>query len=203
MPWSAGNCRFSQPETCSGDHWSASFCATRHRNSEWRAKRQDFGRNARSQALVSASLARSAAATVTPYLSTDSRGRSPEPLRHLPHRLTGRNTTRNLFALIAPQRYPSSAAWRRRNSSVESQYSIDTALVPPLERSGDVRYTLTALPALPELSLLLRREPGPCIHAHTSSSGKIRRCCVDRLRSPGIADIRRSLAARRSDASDP
>ena len=129
-----------------------------------------------------------AAATVTPYLSTDSRGRSPEPLCDLPHRLTGRNTTRNLFALIAPQRYPSSAAWRRRNSSVESQDPIDTALVPPLERSGNVRYTLTALPALPELSLLLRREPGPCIHAHTSSSGKIRRCCVDRLRSPSNAD---------------
>src|SRR5262245_9468452 len=44
-----------------------------------------------------------AAATVTPYLSTDSRGRSPEPLCDLPHRLTGRNTTRNLFALIAPR----------------------------------------------------------------------------------------------------
>src|SRR5262245_199796 len=61
-----------------------------------------------------------AAATVAPYLSTDSRGRSPEPLCDLPHRLTGRNTTRNLFAFIAPQRYPSSAAWRWRNSSVES-----------------------------------------------------------------------------------
>src|SRR5262249_121206 len=48
-----------------------------------------------------------AAATVAPYLSTDSRGRSPEPLCDLPHRLTGRNTMRNLFAFIAPQRYPS------------------------------------------------------------------------------------------------
>src|SRR5262245_1933706 len=132
-----------------------------------------------------------AAATVAPYLSTDSRGRSPEPLCDLPHRLTGRNTTRNLFAFIAPQRYPSSAAWRWRNSSVESEDPIDTALVPPLERSGDVRYTLTALPALPQLSLLFRREPGPCIHAHTSSSGKIRRCCVDRLRSPSESVIRR------------
>jgi hypothetical protein len=112
-----------------------------------------------------------AAATVTPYLSTDSRGRSPEPLCDLPHRLTGRNTTRNLFALLAPQRYPGSAAWRRRNSSVESQDPIDTALVPPLERSGDVRYTLTALPALPELSLLLRREPGPCLVLHRKALG--------------------------------
>jgi hypothetical protein len=33
MPWSAGNARFSQPEICSGDHWSASLCATRHRSS--------------------------------------------------------------------------------------------------------------------------------------------------------------------------
>src|SRR5262245_18815209 len=152
-----------------------------------------------------------AAATVAPYLSTDSRGRSPEPLCDLPHRLTGRNTTRNLFAFIAPQRYPSSAAWRWRNSSVESEDPIDTALVPPLERSGDVRYTLTALPALPQLSLLFRREPGPCIHAHTSSSGKIRRCCVDRLRSPSNSVIRRCgldvrFAQRRTlvgDRADP
>jgi hypothetical protein len=45
-------------EICSGDHWSVSFCATRHRSSAWRARRQGFGRNARSQAHVSASLAR-------------------------------------------------------------------------------------------------------------------------------------------------
>jgi hypothetical protein len=50
---------------------------------------------------------------------------------------------------------------------------------------------LTVLPALPELSLLLRREPYPRIpfHSHTSSSGKIRRCCVDRLNPPLLADI--------------
>ena len=83
----------------------------------------------------------------------------------------------------------SSSAWRWSNSSIESQHPIDAALVPPLKRSGDVRHTLTALPALPELSLLLRREPCPCIplHNHTSSSGKIRRCCVDRLKSPPIS----------------
>src|SRR6266705_3023099 len=92
-----------------------------------------------------------------------------------------------LFALLKPQRYRSSPAWRWSNSSIESQDPIDAALVPPLKRSGDVRHTLTALPALPELSLLLRREPCPCIplHTHTSSSGKIRRCCVDRLNPPG------------------
>src|SRR5262249_8613610 len=44
----------------------------------------------------------------------------------------------------------------------------------------------TALPALPQLSLLFRREPCPCmpLHSHTSSSAKIRRCCVDSLNSP-------------------
>src|SRR6185369_1036490 len=79
--------------------------------------------------------------------------------------------------------YQSSPAWRRSNSSIESQDPIDTALVPPLKRSGDVRHTLTALPAFPKFSLLLRREPCPCIpfHAHTSSSRMIRRCCVERL----------------------
>ena len=51
MPWSAGSCRFlSHPEICSGDHCSASFCATRHRSLAWRAGRQNFGRNARCQA---------------------------------------------------------------------------------------------------------------------------------------------------------
>src|SRR5436190_4520545 len=146
-----------------------------------------------------------AAAAVTPYLSAYSRWRSSEALCNLPHRLTGGNATRDLFALVEPQCYQSSPAWRRSNSSIESQDPIDTALVPPLKRSGDVRHTLTALPAFPKFSLLLRREPCPCMpfHAHTSSSRKIRRCCVERLNTPGIADIRRSLAARRSDAIDP
>ena len=48
----------------------------------------------------------------------------------------------------------------------------------------DVRHTLAAPPALPELSPLLWREPSPCLHTHTSSSGKIRRCCVDQLNPP-------------------
>src|SRR5580765_883968 len=146
-----------------------------------------------------------AAAAVTPYLSAYSRWRSSEALCNLPHRLTGGNATRDLFALVEPQCYQSSPAWRRSNSSIESQDPIDTALVPPLKRSGDVRHTLTALPAFPKFSLLLRREPCPCIpfHAHTSSSRMIRRCCVERLNPQGIADIRRSLAARRSDANGP
>src|SRR5262249_33555536 len=75
------------------------------------------------------------------------------------------------------------------NPSIASQDPIDAALVPPLKRSRDVRNTLTALPALPQLSLLFRREPGPCmpLHSHTSSSAKIRRCCVDSLNSPPIS----------------
>src|SRR5215831_13852017 len=58
MSRSVGNCCFSQPEICSGDHCSASFCATRHRNSPWSARRQGLGRSARSQALLSARFAR-------------------------------------------------------------------------------------------------------------------------------------------------
>src|SRR5262249_27122583 len=82
-------------------------------------------------------------------------------------------------------------AWRWSNPSIASQDPIDAALVPPLKRSRDVRHTLTALPALPQLSLLFRREPCPCmpLHSHTSSSAKIRRCCVDSLNSPPKADI--------------
>src|SRR6266705_2046802 len=130
-------------------------------------------------------------AAVTPHISPDSRRRSPEALCDPPYRPTGGNATRDLFALLKPQRYRSSPAWRWSNSSIESQDPIDAALVPPLKRSGDVRHTLTALPALPELSLLLRREPCPCVplHTHTSSSGKIRRCCVDRLNSLPKADV--------------
>src|ERR1700751_2315585 len=58
MSCSVGNSRFSQPEICSGDHCSASFCATRQRSSLWSARRQGLGRNDRWQALLSASVAR-------------------------------------------------------------------------------------------------------------------------------------------------
>src|SRR6185369_13365030 len=141
-----------------------------------------------------------AAAAVTPYLSAYSRWRSSEALCNLPHRLTGGNATRDLFALVEPQCYQSSPAWRRRNSSIESQDPIDTALVPPLKRSGDVRHTLTALPAFPKFSLLLRREPCPCMpfHAHTSSSRMIRRCCVERLNPHSNSD--RICASQRTAA---
>jgi hypothetical protein len=126
-----------------------------------------------------------------------------EALCDPPDRPTGGNATRDLFALLKPQRCRSSPAWRWSNSSIESQDPIDAALVPPLKRSGDVRHTLTALPALPELSLLLRRQPCPCIplHTHTSSSDKIRRCCVDRLNPPPIADIRPFIRSPRRRAA--
>src|SRR5258708_23604383 len=142
-----------------------------------------------------------AAAAVTPYLSAYSRWRSSEALCNLPHRLTGGNATRDLFALVEPQCCQSAPAWRRSNSSIESKDPIDTALVPPLKRSGDVRHTLTALPAFPKFSLLLRREPCPCMpfHAHTSSSRKIRRCCVERLNSPSNSD--RICASQRIDVT--
>src|SRR5262249_13086395 len=94
-----------------------------------------------------------------------------------------------------PQRYQSPPAWRWSNPSIASQDPIDAALVPPLKRSRDVRHTLTALPALPQLGLLFRREPCPCmpLHSHTSSSAKIRRCCVDSLNSPHKADMQTRL----------
>src|SRR6516165_4980711 len=136
--------------------------------------------------LISLAGAVGAAAAVTPDLSADSRGRSFEALCDPPYRPTGGNAARNLFALLKPQRYQSPPAWRWSNPSIASQDPIDAALVPSLKRSRDVRHTLTALPALPQLSLLFRREPCPCmpLHSHTSSSAKIRRCCVDSLNSP-------------------
>src|SRR6516164_6233278 len=137
-------------------------------------------------ALISLAGAVGAAAAVTPDLSADSSGRSFEALCYPPYRPTGGNASRNLFALLKPQRYQSPPAWRWSNPSIASQDPIDAALVPPLKRSRDVRHTLTALPALPQLSLLFRRDPGPCmpLHSHTSSSAKIRRCCADSLNSP-------------------
>jgi hypothetical protein len=149
-------------------------------------------------ARISLACAVGAAAAVAPYLPTYNRGRSSEALCDPPYRATGGHATRDLFALLKPRRYRSSPAWCWRNSSIESQNPIDAALVPPLKRSGNVRHTLTALPALPELSLLSRCEPCPCIplHAHTSSSGKIRRCCVDRLSRQPQPDIVRGVTAR-------
>src|SRR5665213_503848 len=154
-------------------------------------------------ARISLACAVSAAAAVTSYLSTYRRGRSPESLCDPPYRLTGGIAARDLFALFKPQRCRSSPAWHRSDSPIESQHPIDAALVPPLMRSLDVCHTLTAPPALPQLSLLLRREPCPCspLHMRTSSSGKIRRCCVDRLNPPPIL-LQKSPIEGRSNCLD-
>src|SRR5439155_16083372 len=70
--------------------------------------------------------------------------------------------------------------------SLSLRHTVTSSGAVSLERSRNVGYTLTVPPAVPKLGLLLRREPRPCVplHTHTSSSGKIRRCCVDRLNSP-------------------
>src|SRR5271165_955059 len=85
----------------------------------------------------------------------------------------------------------SSPVWRLSNSSIESQDLRHSFSF--LERPGDVGHPLAALPALPELSPLLRREPCPCmpLHMHIVPTGQIRRegCCVDQLNPPPKADI--------------
>src|SRR5712692_3254279 len=192
MPSSAGNSRLSHPEICSGDHWSASFCATRHRSSGQLARRQGFGRSALSQASESASLARYA---LRPPCRLTSRvtveGARPSLAAILRIESTRGNPARNLLTLLQLQCDRRSPACRWGNSSIQRQDPVDAALVPPLERSRNVGYTLTVPPAVPNLSPLLRRKPRPCVplHTHTSSSGKIRRCCVDRLNPPPKADV--------------
>src|SRR5262249_24697251 len=185
MPGAAGNCRFSQPEICSGDHWSTSFCATRHRSSAWRARRQGFGRKPRRRARLPASLARWAL----------------QPPLRLISRLTVEGDRSRPCAI---RRIDRPAAMPREISSRSSSRSAPKALRRGagaiLKRSRDVRHTLTALPALPQLSLLFRRDPCPCmpLHSHTSSSAKIRRCCVDSLNSPPKADKGRTVIPQRS-----
>ena len=43
---------------------------------------------------------------------------------------------------------------------------LNAGLVPPLQRPRDGRSTLPVLPSLPELSLLRRCEPYPCMQPH-------------------------------------
>src|SRR6266851_5078336 len=147
-----------------------------------------------------------AASSVPPDLPTYRRGRAPKPRRDPAYRSTRGNPARDLLTLLQRQRERRSPACRWGNASIQRQDTVDAALVPPLERSRNVGYTLTVRPAVPNLSPLLRREPPPCVplHTHTSSSGKIRRCCVDRLNPPSKADIgvRSSIRARISTASN-
>src|SRR6266850_4738034 len=118
-------------------------------------------------------------------------GRAPEPRRDPAYRSTRGNPARDLLTLLQPQRHRRAPTCGWGNASIQSQYAVHAALVPPLERSRNVGYTLTVPPPVPKLGLLLRREPRPRVplHTHTSSSGKIRRCCVDRLNPPPKADI--------------
>src|SRR3989454_11607422 len=127
-------------------------------------------------------------------------GCASEPRRNPAYRSTRGNPARDLLTLLQPQRHrrPPTCCWG--NASIQSQYAVHAALVPSFERSRNVGYTLTVPPAVPKLGLLLRREPRPCVplHTHTSSSGKIRRCCVDRLNPPPEAVIRWLTSAVRS-----
>src|SRR5258708_33428118 len=126
-------------------------------------------------------------------------GRAPEPRRDPAYRSTRGNPARDLLTLLQPQRHRRAPTCCGGNASIQSQYAVHAALVPSLERSRNVGYTLTVPPAVPKLGLLLRREPRPCVplHTHTSSSGKIRRCCVDRLNPPSKPDVReRQLSAK-------
>src|ERR1700756_3011095 len=107
-----------------------------------------------------------AAPAITPDLPTDSRGRSAKALCDPPYRATGGKPPRDLLAFLKPQRSRSSPARLRSNATIDSQDTIDTALVPPLKRPSDIRHTLTVLPALPKLSPLPRREPYPCSPLH-------------------------------------
>src|SRR5882762_12015373 len=142
---------------------------------------------------VRISLARAvcASSSVPPDLPTYRGGCASEPRRNPAYRSTRSNHARDLLTLLQPQRHrrPPACCWG--NASIQSQYAVHAALVPSLERSRNVGYTLTVPPAVPKLGLLLRREPRPCVplRTHTSSSGKIRRCCVDRLNSQPEADI--------------
>src|SRR6188508_90661 len=63
--------------------------------------------------------------TVASNLPAYRRWRSSETLRDPTYRPTGRNLTRNLFALLKLQRRNSFATWRRRHTSMESHDPLD------------------------------------------------------------------------------
>ena len=89
------------------------------------------------------------------------RWRSSETLRDPTYRPTGRNPTRNLFALLKFQRRHSSATWRRRHTSMESHDPLDAGLVPPFQPPRDGQHALSVLPPLPQFGLLLPSEQCP------------------------------------------
>src|SRR5262245_29075940 len=160
MSRSVGNCCFSQPEICSGDHCSASFCATRHRNSPWSATKLRAQRplpGAPLGPVCTVSLRTAVASNLAAYRRWRSFETSCDPT----DRPAGRNLTGNLFALLKLQRRHSPATRRRSDPSIESHDPLDPGLVPPFQRPGDGQHTLSVLPALPKFVLLLRREQYP------------------------------------------
>src|SRR6185295_11995132 len=137
-------------------------------------------------------------------LPTDRRWRAPQAHGNPAHRLARGNPPRDLLALLQPQRSRGPPPHRWRDPATERQNALNTALVPALKSSGNVGNALTGPPALPQFGLLLRREPDPCNFHHTHLlSGKIRRCCTDRLRPPSKAVIRECPLSARSGRSQP
>src|SRR5258708_4869280 len=74
-------------------------------------------------------------------------GRAPEPRRDPAYRSTRGNPARDLLTLLQPQRHRRAPTCCGGNASIQSQYAVHAALVPSLERSRNVGYTLTVPPA--------------------------------------------------------
>ena len=188
MSRSVGNCCFSQPEICSGDHCSASFCATRHRNSPWSARRQGLGRSARSQALLSASVrtVESANAAVASNLPAYRRWRSFEALGRSDGP-TGRPQCHGK-SLRAPQASSAATALQRGAGAIpplRATIRWTPVLFLLLQRPGDGQQHFVRSSSAPKSSSFCVRRESISVtstHLHTSLSSKIRRRCVDQLR---------------------
>src|SRR5262252_1889473 len=113
-------------------------------------------------------------AAVASDLPTYCRWRSSEALGDLPDRPARRNATGNLFAFLKPECCQGSPARHRRDPSMEYHDPLNASLVPPFQRPRDGRSTLPVLPALPELSLLCRREQYPCTQPHRTPPHPVR-----------------------------
>src|SRR5215472_76098 len=116
-------------------------------------------------------------AAVAPDLPTYCRWCPSEALGDLPdrpHRPARRNDAGNLFAFLKPWCCQGSPARRRRDPSVKDHDPLNAGLVPPFQRPRDGRSTLPVLPALPELSLLRRSEPYPCMQPHRTPPHPVR-----------------------------
>ncbi len=123
-------------------------------------------------------------AAVAPDLPTYCRWRPSEVLGDLPDRPAHRNATGNLFAFLKPECYQSPLARRRLDPAKRRVQPVDATLLrqssvawrwtnSPVERQN-LRHRLFSLSTRAtfahigrfqrfQLSLLLRREPRPCI----------------------------------------